>query len=86
MKVGLLALVSWRKFAGGAGAAGLKDRCRRTNSHNDQETSQETTKVNDSTAGAFHKIIGVGCTAAYPIGQRRDNVGRDDQQRKVVMP
>jgi hypothetical protein len=40
---------------------------KRTYSHKHQETSQEPTKVDHGTSGAFNKVIGVTALAADPV-------------------
>ena len=59
---------------------------RLTNTHQHQESSQETPEISHRVARAVHKIIGIGTSSADPIGQRSNNVSRNDSQRKVVVP
>lgn len=61
------------------------ERRRLTNAHDDEEARQEPAKVDDAAAGRLHKVIVVGGAPAEPVGQRRDYVGRDDEQRQVVL-
>jgi hypothetical protein len=56
-----------------------------TNSHDDEESSHEPPKVHNSIARAFHKVIWVRCTTAYPVRQRCDHVCCDDKKCKVVV-
>lgn len=57
-----------------------------TYSHDHQESCAEASKIHHASARALNKVIGVGAPAADPVGQRRDHVGRDDQQRVVDLP
>lgn len=38
-----------------------------TNAHNDKEACEKAPEINNSRAGAFHEIVGIRCTTAYPI-------------------
>ena len=40
-------------------------------------------QVQDGGAGALDKVVGVGAAAADPVGDGRDDVRGDDEQRKV---
>lgn len=57
-----------------------------TNTHNNQKPSQESPKINNAAARAFHEIIRIGSTAADPVREGRDNVGCDDEERVVILP
>jgi hypothetical protein len=57
----------------------------RTNTHDDEESGQETSKVDNTAAGRLHEVILVGGAPADPVGQRCDYVGRYHEQRKVVL-
>lgn len=59
---------------------------RLTYSHYDQESCAEASKIHYASARALNKVIGVGAPAADPVGQRRDHIGRNDQQRVVDLP
>lgn len=69
--------VSWRWLVRGE---------ERTNAHDNQEAGQEATEVDNGAARALHEVIWVGGAAAGPVWQRGNNVGRNDQQREVVVP
>jgi hypothetical protein len=47
-----------------------------TNTHNDEESGQETSKVDNTAASRLHEVILVGGAPADPVGQRCDYVGR----------
>jgi hypothetical protein len=50
----------------------------RTNAHNHQETSEESSKINHCIAAILHEIIGAGASSAYPVRQWGKDVGRSD--------
>lgn len=52
----------------------------RTDSHDDQEAGAEAAEVQDGAPGALDEVIRVGPAAADPVGQRREDVGADDEQ------
>jgi hypothetical protein len=59
---------------------------RYTYSHNNQESSEKTSEVDNATAAALHEIIIVGCAAAKPVWKGCDYVGCYHEERKVVLP
>lgn len=58
---------------------------RLTDSHDDEESSQEPSKVHHTISRALHEVIRVGCAPAYPVRQRRDEVCCDDEKCYVVV-
>lgn len=59
---------------------------RPTNAHHDEEAGQKAAKVDDAAAGALHEVVMVGGSAAYPVGQRGDDVGCSNKEREVILP
>lgn len=57
-----------------------------TNASQNQKSSHEPPKVHRRVARAVHEIIWVCTSCANPIGERRNDVNGDDQQRPVLMP
>lgn len=56
---------------------------RLTNSHDNEETSEESPKVEDSSSGALNKVVGVRTTTTNPVRDRGENIGGNDQKRQV---
>lgn len=54
-----------------------------THAHDDKEAGKEAADIEDGGAGALDKVVRVGAAAADPVGHGRDDVGGDDEQRKV---
>lgn len=59
---------------------------RRTDSHNHEETGEKAPQIQHGGAGALNEVIGIGATAADPVGYRGDDVGRNNEQRVVDLP
>jgi hypothetical protein len=57
-----------------------------TNSSENQETSHESSKVHRGVARAVHEIIWVRNSSTDPIGERRNDIDGDDQERPVLVP
>jgi hypothetical protein len=57
-----------------------------TNAHNDEEASQEASKVYDATAATLHEIIVVCCSSAEPVGHWCDHIGCHYEKWKVLLP
>lgn len=57
-----------------------------TNAHDDKEASQESAKVHYSTSSTLHKVIMIRCSSAEPVWYRSDDIGRDNEKGKVVLP
>jgi len=57
----------------------------RTNSHYNEESSQESSKLHDTAATGVHKVIVRLGFAAYPVGYRREDIGCYDQEGKEVV-
>lgn len=59
---------------------------KRTDSHHDEKPREEASKINHCIASALDEIIRIRASSAYPVGQWRNDIGRDDEQRKEVVP
>jgi len=59
---------------------------RRTNTHQHQESSQEPPEISHRVTRVVNKVVWVRTSSANPIWERRDNVSRNDGQRKEVVP
>lgn len=59
---------------------------RPTNSHHHKESSQEPPQVEHRGARTLDKVIRVGAATADPVGDGRDHIGRDDEERVVDLP
>jgi hypothetical protein len=57
-----------------------------TNSSEDQETRHKSPKVHRRVARAVHKVIWVRNSSTDPIGEWRNDIDGDDQQRPVLVP
>lgn len=55
----------------------------RTNSHDHQKPRQEPSQFDDAIAPTVHEVLVCLCLPAYPVGQRRDYVGCDNEQGEV---
>jgi hypothetical protein len=66
--------------------AGMRKDNRQGNAHDNKEASQEPAEVENGSAGALDKVIGVGALAADPVGDGSEDIGGDDKQRVVVVP
>jgi len=54
-----------------------------TNTHNHQEPSQEPSQLHDTARAAVHEVIILLRLAAYPVGNRCEDVGCYDEQGEV---
>jgi hypothetical protein len=55
-----------------------------TNTHDHEKPRQKSSKINHTRARALHKVIWVRCATAYPVRQRCEDVGADDEESEVV--
>ena len=55
-----------------------------TNTHDDEEASEEPAKVEHSTTCRLHEVIVARGPSAQPVGEWCDDVGRHDEQREEV--
>lgn len=56
-----------------------------TNTHHNEESRHPPPEVDNRIPRAFHKVIRIGASSAYPVWQRRYHVCRNDEKRKVVV-
>lgn len=70
----------------GKGIATGRNETKLTNSSEDQETSHKPPKVHRRVARAVHEIIWVRNSSTDPIGERRNDIDGDDQERPVLVP
>ena len=59
---------------------------RLTDSHQHEEPSHKATKVRGRIAGTVHEIIGIRTSRADPIGERRYDIGCDNDERQEIVP
>lgn len=57
----------------------------RTDSHHNKEPGEKPPEINHPRARTLHEIIGIGGAAAYPIWQRCDHIGRNDEEGLVAL-
>lgn len=57
----------------------------RTGPHDNQKSCQEPAEFHYARATAVHEVIALLCFAADPVGDRGEDVGRDDEQCEVVL-
>lgn len=57
-----------------------------TDPHHNQEPGAKPAEIQHGAPAAFHEIIRVRTSAAYPVGERREDVGGDDEEGEVVAP
>lgn len=57
-----------------------------TNTHQHQEASQESPKISDCITRTVHEIIRICASSANPIRYRSDDICRNHNQRKEVVP
>lgn len=55
-----------------------------TNSHNDQKPGAEPPKIYNRTSARLNEIIWIRATATDPVGEWRENVSGDDEEREVL--
>lgn len=55
-----------------------------TNAHDDKEAREKSPKIDHTAACRLHEVIAAGCPSAEPVGERRDDVGCDDEQGEEV--
>ena len=56
---------------------------KRTNSHDNKEAGEEPPQVEHRRAASLDKVVRVGAPATDPVGQRREDVRGDDEERVV---
>lgn len=66
--------------------AKLQAGIRHTNAHQNKESRHETSEIRQRIARIVDEIIWVCTSRADPIGQRSNDVCRDHDQRKEVVP
>lgn len=57
----------------------------RTNSHNNQETRQESPKLHNAVAPRIHEIVIILRFAAYPVGHGSEDIGGHDEESEVAV-
>ena len=57
-----------------------------TNPHHNQKPRAKPPEIHHSAPTTLHEVIGVRTSAAYPVGERSEDVGGDNKEGKVVAP
>lgn len=63
----------------------IGDVCELTNSHDDHKPRQESPQLDNAAASTVHKVIAIAGFAAQPVGDRGEDVGRDNEEGEVVL-
>lgn len=56
---------------------------RQRDTHDHQKSRCESSEIDDSGSGRFHKIVGIGAAGADPVGEGSDDVGCHDEEGEV---